>query len=63
MLNTKVIKTKIIEMNCTQKEIAEKIGISEVTLSKWINGEIGNIKKFIELCNILNIEIADIKKR
>lgn len=63
MINSKIIKLKIIDNEYTQKEIANKINISEVTLSKWINGKIGNnIIKFIELCHILDIEIKDIKK-
>lgn len=62
MYNLKIIKIKIIENGYTQKEIADKIGVTQVTLSKWINGKIGNIEKFIELCEILNINIKDIKK-
>ena len=55
--NTKIIKIKIIEKGYNQKEIAEKLGITDVTLSKWINGKLGNIEKFIELCQILDIDI------
>lgn len=62
MYDLKVIKVKIIESGKSQKELAKEIGITEVTLSKWINGQIGNISKFIELCKILDINIDDIKK-
>lgn len=62
-LDTKIIKIKIIEKGYTQKEIAKKIGVTEQTLINWINGQIGNNKKFIELLNFLNITIDELKKK
>lgn len=61
--NTHIIKTKIIEKGYTQKEIAEKLGITEVTLSRWVNGKLGNIEKFIKLCKILEITPNDFIKK
>lgn len=58
--NTKIIKMKIIEKGYSQKEIAKKLNITEETLSRWINGKLGNIEKFIELCKILDIEIKEL---
>lgn len=60
MLNTKLIKSKIVERGYTQREIAEMLNITEVTLSKWINGKLGNIETFIKLCKFLDIDIRNL---
>ncbi len=57
--NHNVIKIEIIRNGFSQKEIADKINISEATLSRWINGNLGNIDKFIKLCYLLNLNIND----
>lgn len=57
--NHSQIKIQIIKKGLTQKEIAEKLNISEATLSRWINGKLGNIDKFIKLCYILELKISD----
>lgn len=57
--NQNQIKIQIIRKNKSQKEIAEEIGISEATLSRWINGKLGNIAKFIKLCYLLDLNIND----
>lgn len=62
MYDMKIIKKRIIDLNKTQKEIAQYLGITEVTLSKWVNGDIGNIEKFIKLYQYLDIDIREIKK-
>lgn len=60
---TNLIKAKIAELKLTNREVAEKIGINEQTLSNWINNKnIDRITKFIELLDFLGIEINDIKK-
>lgn len=55
--NTRLIKEKAVKEGYTNKQIAKIIGVHEVTISKWINGNIGNIEKFIDLCKLLDIEI------
>lgn len=56
-----IIKTRIIEKGYTNKIIADKLNISEQTLSKWINGKsTQQISKFIELCKLLDIEIDEL---
>lgn len=62
MLNKEYIKIQIIKSGMNQKQIADKLGISEITLSKWVNGNIGYIEKFIDLCILLDIDIKKIKK-
>lgn len=58
-INSKIIKMKIIEKGYTNREIANKLNIHEQTISNWINGKMGNIEKFIELCKILDIDINE----
>jgi len=62
MINHNKIKAKIIESGYTQRDLADKLGISEITLSNWCNGKLGNIKVFIELCNIINLDVRELKK-
>ena len=56
-----IIKIKAIENNLNYAEIAQKIGVSEQTISNWSNGRaISNIEKFIKMCKLLNIDIKDL---
>lgn len=52
-----LISTKRKEKGMTQKELAEKVGVSEATISRWESGEIKNMKrKFVgALANALGI--------
>lgn len=59
--NMKVLKAKIIQIGSTQKEIAKQLGIREETLSRWLNGHIGNIRIFLNLCDFLDVDIKDLK--
>lgn len=58
--DTKIIKIKIIEKGYSQREIAKRLNITEETLSRWINGKLGNIEKFIELCKLLDIDVKEL---
>lgn len=40
-----LISTKRKEKGLTQKELAEKVGVSEATISRWESGEIKNMKR------------------
>lgn len=40
-----LIKTRRKEKNMTMKELAEKVGVSEGTISRWESGEIKNMKR------------------
>lgn len=53
-----LIKTKRIQKNLTMKELADKVGVSEATISRWESGEISNMKHkgIIALSNALDIE-------
>ena len=62
MIKTKIIKIKMIEKGFTLNDLAKILKINTNTISRWINGNnINNIDKFIELCNILEIDIKDLK--
>ena len=40
----------------TQKELAEKLGISEGNITNWKNGEnLPSLEIFYELCNLLEV--------
>lgn len=59
----KEVKFKLISQNMTQKELAEKIGISEEYLSKIINGKhTCNVKIAIKIAKNLNTTVEDIFK-
>lgn len=53
-----LIKTRRIQKNLTMKELADKVGVSEATISRWESGEISNMKHkgIIALSNALDIE-------
>ena len=54
------IKEMIKKSGLTQKEIAEKMKIQQVTLSRWINGEKNpRLDNAYELSKILNCKIDE----
>lgn len=40
-----LIRSKRIQKGLTMKELAEKVGVSEATISRWESGEIANMKR------------------
>lgn len=52
-----IIKDKRLEYNLTMKELAEKVGVSEGTISRWESGEIANMRRgaIMSLSKVLNI--------
>lgn len=40
-----ILKIRRAELNLTQKEVADYVGVSEATLSRWESGEIKNLKR------------------
>lgn len=57
-----LIKSRRIEMNYTMKELAEKVGVSEGTISRWESGDISNMRrdKIVNLAKTLHISPAAI---
>ena len=52
-----IIKRRRLELNLTQKEVADYVGVSEATLSRWESGEIKNLRRnrIAALAKILDV--------
>ena len=55
-----IIKQKRIECGYTMKELAQKVGVSEATVSRWESGNLATMKhtKIMLLANALGISPA-----
>jgi len=53
-----IIKERRIALNLTQKEIADYVGVSEATISRWESGNIKNMRrdKLYKLSKILQVK-------
>ena len=40
-----IIREKRLELGMTMKEVADKVGVSEATISRWESGEIENMRR------------------
>lgn len=40
-----IIKQRRIELGYSMKDLAEKVGVSEATISRWESGDIANMKR------------------
>lgn len=55
------IATKRREQNLTQEQLAEKIGVSNKTVSKWETGKTMPDYSVVELlCEVLNISVSEL---
>ena len=55
------IATARTEAGLTQKELADKIGVSDKTISKWETGKsLPDISYYETLCNALNIKVNEL---
>lgn len=57
-----IIKRKRLEYGYTMKELAQKVGVSEATVSRWESGNLATMKhtKIMLLANALGISPADL---
>ena len=57
MTTSELIKSKRKEMHLTMKQVAEFVGVSEATVSRWESGNIANMgrDKISKLSQVLNI--------
>lgn len=56
----KYIQQKRKELNMTQKELADKLRVSDKTVSKWERGiNLPDMSLFDDLCNILNVSLVE----
>ena len=55
-----VIKQHRLQAGITMKELADLVGVSEATVSRWESGDIATMKhsQIAKLCNALNISPA-----
>ena len=55
-----IIKQKRLECGYTMKELAEKVGVSEATVSRWESGNLATMKhtKIMLLAKALKISLA-----
>ena len=53
-----IIRNRRIELDLTMKDVAEKVGVSEGTISRWESGNISNMRrdKIVLLAKALNIK-------
>ena len=40
-----IIRKRRIELNLTMRDLANKVGVSEATISRWESGDIANMKR------------------
>ena len=49
------------EKSITQKELAEKLGVTDKTVSRWENGHyLPDISLFNDICSILDIQVSEL---
>ena len=40
-----ILRNKRLELGLTMKEVADAVGVSEGTVSRWESGKIGNMRR------------------
>ena len=52
------IRVILAELNITNRAMADKMGVSEMTLSRWVtNRTQPSMSQFVEISKILNVDI------
>lgn len=55
------LKVMLAEKNTTNKWLAEQLGKSEVTISRWVTNEIQpSMETFLEIARLLDVDIKDL---
>lgn len=61
-MNVQKIKIAMLEKGITVIEMSKLLDVNINTVSRWVNGKhLNSIEKFLEMLEILNLEIKDIK--
>ena len=57
-----IIKDRRLELGLTMKEVADAVGVTEATVSRWESGDIANMKRsrIINLAKALKLSPLDI---
>ena len=54
------IKSRRKNLDMTQKQLAVKVGVTDVTISRYENGEREpSFTEFIKLCEVLGMKVED----
>lgn len=61
MINN-MLKDRRLELGLTMKQVAEAVGVSEGTISRWESGEISNMKRsrIAALAKVLKMQPSDL---
>lgn len=59
-LNKRLIKKKLVELNLTQNEFANKNNISQSTLSNVLNGRQATTKTLNKIADGLGVSVIDL---
>lgn len=55
------LKVLLAEKNISNKELAEKIGVGQVTMSKWVtNTSQLNLEKLIKISKVLEVSLDNL---
>lgn len=55
------IRVVLAEQDKTNKWMAERLGVSETTVSRWVrNAQQPSIEVFIDIANLLKVDIRDL---
>lgn len=61
MLNVKLIKQKMQDMNMNNKQLAEKMGVHDGTISNWFRYfRTPTLSHVVGICKILDLNIDDV---
>ncbi|RFM29115.1 helix-turn-helix transcriptional regulator [Deminuibacter soli] len=59
--NINRIRVVLAEQNRTNKWLAEKLGVGEVTVSRWVNNlQQPRVEVFVEIADLLKVDIRDL---
>lgn len=59
--NINRIRVVLAEKNKTNKWLADKIGVTEGTVSKWVtNTQQPSVETFLRIAELLNVDIRDL---
>ncbi len=59
--NINRIRVVLAEQNRTNKWLAEQLGVSEITVSRWVNNtQQPAIEIFVDIAEILKVDIRDL---
>jgi DNA-binding XRE family transcriptional regulator len=59
--NINRIRVVLAEKNITNKWLAEQLGVSEITVSRWVNNtQQPAVEIFVDIADLLKVDIRDL---